>query len=207
MGKIASQPLADIQEQGRRWSRRFEEHVQSLNEVAESTELQIGRPVPMFDPESGGSSSKILLLFESPGKATIHTRFISLDNPDMSAVSARELCERAGLNRAEIVCWNIVCWFCGIDPDSKDRRLVSEDEIRRGAHHLVDRILPLLPELRSIVAMGSPPARGLGLLREGNRLPSPVMTFATHNTSMRALNPEPGRRDEVIAVLQQAARV
>lgn len=207
MGKIASQPLANIQEQGRRWSRRFEGHVKSLNEVAESTEIHTGRPVPMFDPESGGSNSKIMLLFESPGKATIHTRFISLDNPDMSAVSARELCERAELHRDEIVCWNIVCWFCGIDPDSKDRRLVSEDEIRRGAHHLVDRVLPLMPEVRSIVAMGSPPAKGLELLRESRKLPSSVVTFATHNTSMRALNPERSRRDEVVAVLQQAARV
>lgn len=205
-GKIASQPLNDLHEQGRRWARRFERHVMPLNEYAERAELRLGYSVPMFDPDSGGIDARVLLLFESPGKATIHTRFISLDNPDMSAVSAKELCARAGLVREALVCWNVVSWFTGIDPESKARKPANPDEAERGARELAGSVIPLLTQLRAIVAMGIPAANGLAYLKESGRLPAHIATLQTHNTSMRALNPEPGRRDEVVATLSRAAK-
>ncbi|QGG94373.1 uracil-DNA glycosylase family protein [Actinomarinicola tropica] len=55
--------------------------------------------MPWFDPASGGTHSRVLLLLEAPGGKTVSSGFISPDNNDGSAALVFELRDEAGLAR------------------------------------------------------------------------------------------------------------
>ena len=126
--------------------------VRSLNGLAETWRTAPNgsrRFVPSFDPRSGGRSSRVLVLMQSPGPQTIaaaHAAICSEDNPGPTAAAFRAARIESGLARGEYVRWNLIPW------ELPDRvRLADVDEGR----HALATLLAALPALTAIVTYGA----------------------------------------------------
>ena len=90
--------------------------VRSLNALAEAWRTAPDgsrRFVPNFDPRSGGTSSRVLVLMQSPGPQTIaaaHTAICSEDNPGPTAAAFRAARIESGLARNDYLRWNLIPW-------------------------------------------------------------------------------------------------
>jgi uracil-DNA glycosylase len=115
---------------------------------------------PDFDPLDGGTAAEILFLFEKPGpKTSTHgegSGFISRNNDDPSAAATFDFMIQAKLPRTHTVSWNIV-------PGWNGTRKVTAAELRAGVAAL-ERLLPLLPKLHTIVFVGKKAERALPLV-------------------------------------------
>lgn len=113
------------------------------------------RFVPGFDPRSGGDRSRVLVLMESPGPATIAqgTNAISSeDNPGPTATAFRAARIESGLVREQYLRWNVVPWALPRSPT------VSDLEKARPA---LGQLLDVLTEVRAIVTFGTPALTGV----------------------------------------------
>ena len=83
-----------------------------LNKFVEKIRREQGLSdeVPRIDPQNGNEEARILFVLEAPGAQAVKTGFVSFDNPDQTARNFREQLIRAGIDRSEIVIWNIVPW-------------------------------------------------------------------------------------------------
>ncbi|WP_423920636.1 uracil-DNA glycosylase [Frigoribacterium sp. 2-23] len=107
------------------------------------------RFVPSFDPRSGGTSSRVLVLMQSPGPQTIaaaHTAICSEDNPGPTATAFRAARIESGLARNEYLRWNLIPW------EIPGR--VRPADIDEGRHAL-GALLEVLPVLDAIVTYGT----------------------------------------------------
>jgi hypothetical protein len=126
--------------------------VRSLNALAETWRTAPDgsrRFVPSFDPRSGGTSSRVLVLMQSPGPQTIaaaHAAICSEDNPGPTAAAFRAARIESGLARNEYLRWNLIPW------EVPGRvRLADIDEGR----HALAALLAALPALTAIVTYGA----------------------------------------------------
>ena len=126
--------------------------VRSLNALAEAWRTAPDgsrRFVPNFDPRSGGTSSRVLVLMQSPGPQTIaaaHTAICSEDNPGPTAAAFRAARIESGLARNDYLRWNLIPW------EILGRvRPVDIDEGR----HALETLLKVLPVLDAIVTYGT----------------------------------------------------
>jgi hypothetical protein len=126
--------------------------VRSLNALAETWRTAPDgsrRFVPNFDPRSGGTSSRVLVLMQSPGPQTIaaaRTAICSEDNPGPTAAAFRAARIESGLARGQYVRWNLIPWKL---PDRV--RPADVDEGRR----TLGTLLEALPALTAIVTYGT----------------------------------------------------
>jgi hypothetical protein len=107
------------------------------------------RFVPSFDPRSGGTSSRVLVLMQSPGPQTIaaaHSAICSEDNPGPTAAAFRAARIESGLARIEYVRWNLIPW------EIPGR--VGPADIDEGQRALA-ALLEVLPVLGAIVTYGT----------------------------------------------------
>jgi hypothetical protein len=91
----------------------MESHVRPLNTLVTDWN-EGGRQVPWADPDSGGTTSRILFLHESPGPAAAAAHgsgVISPDNNDQTAQPFWRLSHLAGLDRTSYINWNVVPWY------------------------------------------------------------------------------------------------
>jgi len=126
--------------------------VRSLNALAETWRTAPDgsrRFVPSFDPRSGGTSSRVLVLMQSPGPQTIaaaHAAVCSEDNPGPTAAAFRAARIESGLARNEYLRWNLIPW------EVPGRvRPADIDEGRRA----LGALLEALPVLDAIVTYGT----------------------------------------------------
>ena len=90
--------------------------VRSLNALAEtwrSTADATGRFVPGFDPCSGGTASRVLVLMQSPGPRTIaagSAAVCSEDNLGPTAAAFRAARIESGLSRDHYLRWHLIPW-------------------------------------------------------------------------------------------------
>jgi uracil-DNA glycosylase len=113
------------------------------------------RFVPGFDPRSGGVGARVLVLMESPGPATIAqgaAAISSEDNPGPTAAAFRAARLESGLAREDYLRWNVIPWALPRKPTVDDL-----EEARPALGHL----LTALPELRAVVAFGTPALTGI----------------------------------------------
>lgn len=103
--------------------------------------------IPHFDPEDGGTRAELLLLLThvdgDPGSARNGSSFISTENEDPTASNLRKVIDALGLDRTNLLIWNVVPWQDGHPTKDADH----------GARHL-PRLLRLLPHLRGIALLG-----------------------------------------------------
>lgn len=165
----------------------------------------IGRgEVPDFDPLDGGTSAKVLFLFEKPGPMTSVNRsgervgsgFISRDNDDPTAEATFRFMEEAGLDRRVTTVWNMVPWWNGT-------RAIGTDELKAGMGAL-DGLLTLLTDLRVVVLVGRKAGRARSHLE---RRGLPVIESAHPSPLVRASRPAdwhviPVKWAEVLSYIQ-----
>ena len=132
--------------------------VRSLNALAEtwrSTADATGRFVPGFDPCSGGTASRVLVLMQSPGPRTIaagSAAVCSEDNLGPTAAAFRAARIESGLSRDHYLRWNLIPW------EILGRvRPVDIDEGR----HALETLLKVLPVLDAIVTYGTAALNGV----------------------------------------------
>ncbi|REC97859.1 uracil DNA glycosylase superfamily protein [Microbacterium sp. AG157] len=126
--------------------------VRALNALAETwrtSEDGTRRFVPGFDPLSGGTVSRVLVLMQSPGPQTIaagSAAICSEDNPGPTATALRAARIESGLSRTHYLRWNLVPW------EISGR--VRPVDVEQGRLALGE-LLELLPTLRAVVTYGA----------------------------------------------------
>ncbi|PPF21706.1 uracil-DNA glycosylase [Rathayibacter sp. AY1A7] len=126
--------------------------VRSLNALAEtwrSTADATGRFVPGFDPCSGGTASRVLVLMQSPGPRTIaagSAAVCSEDNLGPTAAAFRAARIESGLSRDHYVRWNLIPWEI---PGRVRPADIEEGRLALG------ELLELLPALGAVVTYGT----------------------------------------------------
>lgn len=149
---------------GERRGRLSQPHVAPLTDYVCELRARTGHEVPDFDPADGGISASMVFLFEKPGPMTSASKtgragsgFISRDNDDPTAEATFRFMEQAGIPRREVVLWNVV-------PGWNGTRRITRAELAAGVAE-VERLLSLLPKVRSIVLVGRKAQRADRLIR------------------------------------------
>lgn len=127
-------------------------HMQPLTAYVENLRKKLGDNVfiPDFDPLDGGINAEFIFLFEKPGPQTDSRNggsgFISRDNNDETAKSVFDFMGQIGLERSRSLLWNTI-------PAWDDSRAFKGFHVRDGIKFL-DGLLPLLPNLKTIILVG-----------------------------------------------------
>jgi uracil-DNA glycosylase len=175
-------------------------HVAPLTTFVRQLRAEMGptHAIPYFDPLDGGTHASILFLLEAPGPRAIETGFVSRNNPDETAKNFYLLNQEVGIDRKLTVTWNVVPWYIG--SGTKVRPAKSRD-VSAGASSL-DRLLELLPHVRTIVLLGGAAARARGIIE--SLRPSAHVVEMPHPSPM-FVNRSPGNRDRLLGLLRNVA--
>ena len=185
-------------ERARRKTLLDEPHMGSLTAFVQTIRDETGEDVPFFDPLDGGVSATCLFLLEAPGSRAVSSGFVSRNNPDVSARNFFELNREAGIPRTKTVIWNIVPWYIG---SGEKIRPANNDDIEEGLRYL-DRLIPLLPNLRIVVTMGQKANRAEKYLTRVRPL---MQTVQSPHPSPLYINRQPGNRDKILTALKNVA--
>jgi uracil-DNA glycosylase len=178
------------------------EHVAPLNDLVRQWRASTGPPrfVPWFDPDSGGTAARVLILLQSPAASTIQSgpeALSSEDNPNASSRALRAARIEAGLSRTDCLRWNIIPWAV---PGGRAPTVADLDAARAALH----AVLCLLPELSGIVTLGGHALTGV--MRYFTLHPDPVIVRV-----LAAPHPSPAnghrraeRHERTVRALQRA---
>lgn len=191
---------------------RTEPSARPLNDWVEGLRARLGdgESVPWFDPASGGVEARSLFLLEAPGQKAMGAEaelrrtgsgIISIDNDDLTARNCWMLRDEAGLPYKESVHWNVVPWYLGT---ATRIAAPGKSEIQRAAPFLHE-VIVMLPSLEVVVPMGRKAQAGWAVYQE--RFAPKVHTLPTWHPSPRVFASRPAARQEILEVLQQAARL
>lgn len=111
------------------------------------TSLPEGVTLPEFDPYDGGRTAKGLVVLSYPGPAS-ESGFVSSENPDSTAANLSRYLDYAGIDRKDIVIWNLVPWFT---PESQ--RTFTKMEMEKGSECL-SKLINSLPQVKSVLLVG-----------------------------------------------------
>jgi len=145
-----------------------------------------GLQVPNVDPRDGGAKARALLLFESPGPKSIRSGFISRENSDPSARNVTEALARSGLERRDVMLWNVVP-YC-VSTAEFNRNATYRDVINAApdTQAFIDAFL----DLRVVVFCGGVAKSAIKHLN----FPARVTIKETYHTGAQAYNHERIRR-------------
>lgn len=181
-------------------TRLDEPHVEQLTGLCRRQGREWGREVPLVDPESGGTSAKVLVLLESPGPRSASGRgsgLISFDNDDATAANGLECLLAAGLPRHLTVNWNIVPWYL------KAVRRPTGEELEEAVPAL-EQLLRHLPRLEVVVLLGKTAQDGWPLL--GLDRPGLTVLHGPH-PSPQNFNTRPDSRPALVTAFRRAAEL
>ena len=193
-------PLADPAELARRREALSRAHMVPLARFVR--ELRASRPhdaVPDADPRDGGARARALLLLEAPGPRSVATGFVSCDTPNPTARNLRALLANAGIDRADVLLWNVVPWYVG---DGRRIRPVGARDID-AARPWLQALLDLLPALERTVLIGRKAQRAEAAVRA--RLPNAPPILAFH-PSPQVFHISPERRAATVAAFDELGR-
>ena len=156
--------------------------------------------VPYFDPLDAGIEARVLLLLETPGRVPRKTRFTSLDNPSATSKNLKSLVTESGLNRSNLLMWNLVPWDIGLD--TKVRPTTSGHH-SIGTAALVD-LLRLLIKLRVIVFIGAKAQISMSVVRSHQK---DLTLIRCPHPSPTNINTRPECRSQILEALGTAFRV
>lgn len=163
-------------------------HVAPLNALAAEIAAEVGQPVPVFDPTSGGIHARALLFLESPGPASTADRgsgIISPHNGDPTAERVHTLLTANGIPFDAVTHWNVVPWFLPATSGGSTFRAPRVSDIEAAAPWL-EKVLGLLPDLETIVTLGRKAQHGLD--RYARQRPLPFRRIACPHPGSRAWN-------------------
>ena len=191
-GGVPAASLTDPLVRLARLERLREPHVAPLTAFVEELRASSGRAdVPYIDPADGGTGAGRLFVLQSPTARALETGFVSRDNPTGTAANMRRLMAEAGIPRSDTVIWNIVPWVLARPPRRAD--------LAAGAGWL-DRLLPLLPRLQTVVFLGLDAQRA----RPFVHLPPAVRPIATYHPSPNTLAGYPHYRRRIVEAFRAA---
>lgn len=141
---------AEFREQ--QWADRFAPHVEPINRLVDDLiEEKPGSWMPYVPPHNGGIETKVLLLFQDPGKMTSTDHggsgFLSYENDDPSAQTLAECMDDAKVDGRDLSTWNAYPWFL---PDQGN---LTVGMLNEGVDPL-RRVVELMPELHTVVTCG-----------------------------------------------------
>lgn len=117
-----------------------------------------------FDPLDGGIHADMLFLLEKPGPKTSPSGkkqgsgFISRNNDDPTAETIFEFMRQAEISRSRTILWNVI-------PGWNGTTKTNSGELQNGIEEL-RHLLPLLPNLQTVVLVGRKAQRALSDLKE-----------------------------------------
>jgi uracil-DNA glycosylase len=179
-----------------------EPNVAPLNDFVRNLrhETERGDDIPFFDPLDGGITAELLYLLEAPGAQAVTSGFISRNNSDESAKNFFELNDAARIPRKATIIWNIVPWYIG---SGTRIRAAQAADLAAGLLHL-EKLLQLLPALRTVVIMGQKPA----FAEKHIRMTRPeVAIIRSPHPSPLYVNNKPGNRQNILTVFRAAAEL
>lgn len=182
-----------------------EPHVAPLNNWVRHLRRRLGPAaiVPWFDPADGGTSARILWLLEAPGPKSTRERggsgIISCDNNDGAAENTWRTRQEAGVNRVDVVHWNVIPYYIGTD--TKIRAWQPGDVVNAGP--MLAELVVLLPQLRSVILGGK--AAQEAWQNHGPSVPE-IRTFPCPHPSVTNVNTRPSVRPAVVAAWRDAER-
>lgn len=175
-------------------------HVAPLSKFRAQLLKDLPKPsfVPNFDPRDGGTEAGVLLLLETPGRVPRSTQFTSLDNPSATSKNLLPMVMGAGLNRSEVLMWNLVPW---------DINALTKIQPTTKSHHSFGtaallRLLELLPRLRVIVFFG---AKAQLALKDVRAARADLLLLSAPHPGPRNLNTRPESRLKIAIALASAA--
>lgn len=180
-------------------------HVAPLNAWVRSLRKRLGPQsiVPWFDPGDGGVNARILWLLEAPGPRATQERggsgIVSCNNHDGTAENTWRTRSDAGVDRVEVVHWNVIPYYLG--SDTKIRAWDRNDVAAAGP--LLAELLALLPELRVVVLGG-----GAAQAAWSDHAPpgSDLVVIPCPHPSPTNVNTRPGSRAAIVAAWRRAAQ-
>jgi len=166
----------------------------------------LGTDIPHFDPDDGGVDAPILWVKEAPGPSAIASGFVAPQNDGPTAASMRRFRAEVPVDPKLIVNWNLVPWYLGSDDKSKIRQPNRQDR-RDGAAYLKE-LIPALTKLKVVVLLGANAQSGWGENAMSDFtalvLNRRFTLISTWHPSLRCLNRDPSRRQELLGALRQA---
>lgn len=170
-----------------------------LATYAQTLRERSGGAIPDFDSWDGGTEAKALVLLEAPSGRAIQSGFVSMNNPDPTARLMHETVHGLGLDRRKLILWNIVPWYVG-DEERRRIRAVSSRERASGVAFLRE-LLPLLPDLRAVLTLGTHAKAGWEALNER------LLHIAGPHPSSTNLNARPHLREEFKASVERIGKL
>lgn len=110
-GELLSRDLApDIHAE--RWARRYDGTIGELNRWVDHVRDTTYENIPYFDPAAATEGARVLVLLQDPsGEAEDGSGFISKHNNDPTAHNTYLATDRARLDYAISLHWNVVPWW------------------------------------------------------------------------------------------------
>lgn len=156
-------------------------HIVKLTNFSRSLRRRDLGHIPDFDPWDGGVNAKALFLYEKPGPKAFASGFISRNNDDPTAEISFKFLQLAGLERRDVVAWNVI-------PGWNGTMKVTSTELLKGLQCL-EELTELLVRLKVIILVGQNAARAKKLLEA--TLPKVAILQSYHpSPKVRACAPE-----------------
>jgi len=177
-----------------------EPHVKLLTEFVKKLREKKGlkEEIPYFDPWDGGIKAKVLYLLEAPGSKAVYSGFISRNNPDESAKNTFELSQEAGLDRKQVVIWNIVPWYLG---DIGKIRSAKSQDIQEGLKEL-QGVLNILTNLSAVALIGKKAQHEEVKKLFSNQYPK-IKQFTCPHPSPQCVNPSPRNKEKILSTFKE----
>jgi hypothetical protein len=178
-------------------------HVAPLNEWVRDLRRRLGPEaiVPWFDPADGGVDATILWLLEAPGPKATRERggsgLISCNNNDTSAETAWRTRSEAGVDRTQVIHWNVVPYYLG--SATRIRAWTPGDVADAGP--MLSELIALLPRLRVVILGGAAAQRGW---RDHAPLRSDLVVIDAPHPSPTNVNTRPGTREAIVDAWRRA---
>lgn len=135
-----------------RWERRYDGMVGEVNRWVDHVRATTYENVPYADPAAAGDGPRVLVLLQDPsGEAEEGSGFVSKHNNDATAHNTYRVTERARLDYATCLHWNVVPWWVG-NPARPPRSLLAE--ATRAQPYLAELLDLLDPAPSEVVLMG-----------------------------------------------------
>jgi hypothetical protein len=181
-----------------RESRLDEPHVQPLMALVRGLRSRHPDGVPNVDPTDGGIRARALFLLETPGPCAVGSGFVSRDNSDDSAKNLGRALDGAGLQRSDVIIWNVVPYY--VSCVYKNRKVTSAQIIDAIAD--TQAFIDALGNLRVVVFCGRKAQSALSRLI----LPDRTKPLLTWRPSARSYS-HPKRQRDIHAKFAEARRL
>lgn len=197
-----SEPRAFADERARaeRALHIWDERVRPINELIRKISQDVDAPnLPYNDPLFGGVDAELLIMMKAPeadaAPDKTGARFLCFDNADAGAANIFEAFRRSGIARDRCIAWNIC-------PFPIQAGAPTASELRRAMPYTKE-LIELLPRLKVVLLLGSPPAKGWDQRLLGGR--EGITVVAGASPSPPGINSATNRASFESAVQQAAA--